>query len=296
MRFHRRAAFAAAQIKTRIGGMKYYPYVPTAPLSEFVEIVFHLSGYMPELPHERLVPDGSCSLVIELDHQERWIVDNETMQPIQSCRRSWLSGPHEHFLTISALPNSELVAIRFKPGGLYPFVSQSIDSVKNTVVPAISYFGNSIYQLRKSLLDLDNQEVVHSIPGWLESQLNLESKIPESVTKTLDKLIENPAISTISTVVKESELSRKHLNDLFRKYVGLSPKRFQRILRFNRALAKIQNDQKLLWKEISLDCGYSDQAHFIHDFKQFCGMNPTEFLELSTNRANFFPIQIKNQK
>jgi methylphosphotriester-DNA--protein-cysteine methyltransferase len=57
--------------------------------------------------------------------------------------------------------------------------------------------------------------------------------------------------------------------------VGLTPKRFARVRRFGRVLQSIELGRPVAWSQVAASCGYFDQAHLIHDFREFSGMNPT---------------------
>jgi len=74
------------------------------------------------------------------------------------------------------------------------------------------------------------------------------------------------------------DCSRRHLIAVFRDHVGLPPKTVARVLRFHRAIALY--DQGLCggWADIAYACGYTDQAHFVNDFRRFAGVSPTVFL------------------
>jgi AraC-like DNA-binding protein len=60
--------------------------------------------------------------------------------------------------------------------------------------------------------------------------------------------------------------------------VGLSPKLFCRVQRFQQVLKIVRREREVDWAEIALGCGYFDQAHFIHDFHAFSGINPSKYL------------------
>ena len=61
----------------------------------------------------------------------------------------------------------------------------------------------------------------------------------------------------------------------FEKVVGITPKRFARVRRFGRVLESVELGRPVRWSAVAASCGYFDQAHLIHDFQEFAGMNPT---------------------
>ena len=70
----------------------------------------------------------------------------------------------------------------------------------------------------------------------------------------------------------------------------MTPKYFQRILRFNEVLHRIHNEQSVEWPKVYIESGYYDQAHFIKDFSRFSGINPQTFVDKFNEQINFFPL------
>jgi len=59
--------------------------------------------------------------------------------------------------------------------------------------------------------------------------------------------------------------------------VGMSPKLFLRIQRFDRLLARVSRASEVQWANVAADHGYYDQSHFIRDFRDFTGMTPSVY-------------------
>ena len=76
----------------------------------------------------------------------------------------------------------------------------------------------------------------------------------------------------------------------FSEAVGLTPKTFCRMHRFQRVLKLIHDAREVDWTDVSLSCGYFDQAHFIHDFRAFAGINPTTYMLHKTEHLNHVPL------
>ena len=272
--------------------MIYVPYAPDGILADSLDAMFYIQGYTPEHDIERLTPDGKLSLVIELDGQERFVFNNETLEPQQSCKEAWLSGMHTGYLSISALNNTSLLAIQFKPGKAYPYLKKPLDLYKDRVVPAIDVFGSSILSLRNVLRSThEPQAKLDKAAEWLTEQYD-EAFLPhEQVLSALNQIIANPTVSNLKDVIDQQNFSPKHFLHLFKKQIGLSPKALQRVLRFSEVLQLILAEKHVQWAQISVECGYYDQAHFIKDFLHFSGYNPKEFLDEDHDRPNFFPVE-----
>ncbi len=85
-------------------------------------------------------------------------------------------------------------------------------------------------------------------------------------------------------------LSPKRFIQVFSEEVGLTPKLFCRVRRFQEVLRLIEKGQHIEWAEIALTCGYFDQAHCIHDFRAFSGLNPTTYLTHRGEHRNHVPL------
>jgi AraC-like DNA-binding protein len=95
---------------------------------------------------------------------------------------------------------------------------------------------------------------------------------------------------SVSTVSGQIGLSSRRFIQVFSQEVGLSPKLFCRVQRFQRVLRRVHRGVDIDWVAVALGCGYFDQAHFIHDFKEFSGVNPTAYLAAHTEHLNHVPI------
>jgi AraC-like DNA-binding protein len=95
-----------------------------------------------------------------------------------------------------------------------------------------------------------------------------------------------PFVTSISTVTAATGMSAKRFIERFKLGVGVTPKRYCRIRRFHRAVTQSHRGQPVDWTRVAQDCGYFDQAHFIHDFRAFAGITPTAYQEARTAFQN----------
>jgi AraC-like DNA-binding protein len=93
--------------------------------------------------------------------------------------------------------------------------------------------------------------------------------------------------SEVGAVVKESGYSHRGLLAMFRRAMGLTPKRYLRVLRMQRVLRRVGLAP---WADIALDAGFSDQAHFVREFRGITGVTPTEYLRRRTVHRNHVSI------
>jgi AraC-like DNA-binding protein len=106
----------------------------------------------------------------------------------------------------------------------------------------------------------------------------------------VQRFVNEPHRTTIADVVGETGISHKHFIDEFRRHVGLTPKLFCRIQRFRQVLSEISHRRTVDWADVASSCGYFDQAHFVHDFQAFAGLNPTVYLRNQPGEPRFVPV------
>ncbi len=77
---------------------------------------------------------------------------------------------------------------------------------------------------------------------------------------------------------------------MFKKQVGITPKAYLKIMRFQKTINEIEQSGNIDWALLSHDCGFYDQAHFINDFKLFSGFAPEEYIKRKSKYVNYIPV------
>lgn len=108
--------------------------------------------------------------------------------------------------------------------------------------------------------------------------------------------IKNYESLSSSDLASAACLGQKQFTRVFNKYVGLSPKTYLRLLRFNKAMKEIQQSTKEnSLKEMAWQCGYYDLAHMTKDFTQLCGYSPSKIVELGAQLTEAFQKDFSSQ-
>ena len=248
---------------------------------------------MPDHSIERLVPTGHIFILTELDGIERNTFDSQTLEINGSYREVWISGAHRNHISISAHEKEEMFVIQFKPYGAYPFFHFPVAELNEQILPAQEVIDKSLLDIRKQLIQASSSKEKFEIAqNWLLSRFQDSKQPPEELVIFINNL-HAKSDYPLTELIDDYPTSQKNLIDQFKKYVGLTPKYYHRILRFNEMLKKTQNNEAICWTDIAYVCGYSDQSHFIKEFKHFLGLNPREFLKMEFNKSdelNFFPM------
>lgn len=266
------------------------------PLVNQIESIFYHRGLKPDHSIERVVPTGHVFIIFELDGFEYHTYDKNTLKPNGTYKNVWISGMHKDYLSISAHQDSEMLVIQFKTNGSYPFLKIPIHLLNNKVVDAQEVFGNEILELRDQILEVEDcLEKFKNVEDWLTKRFNVD-KIPNNDILDILTQLETKPVTESSKIIASYPNTQKHLISQFKTYFGLTPKVFHRIFRFNEILKQIKNKEQLVWAQIAYEFGYSDQSHFIKEFKEFSGFNPQEFINSNFHKddeTNFFPLDRK---
>jgi AraC-like DNA-binding protein len=111
-----------------------------------------------------------------------------------------------------------------------------------------------------------------------------------AIAFALEEFQRVPHARTVSEVTARVGLSHRHFIRLFGEEVGLTPRIFCRVRRFQEALRLCAGEEQIGFGELALACGYFDQAHFIRDFRAFSGLSPTAYLKHRSEHLNHVPL------
>ncbi|MBQ4822124.1 AraC family transcriptional regulator [Aquimarina sp. MMG016] len=199
---------------------------------------------------------------------------------------------HKNYISISAHQKSEMFVIQFKPFGAYPFFHFPIQELNERILPAEDILGEEIIQLREEIYTQnDSKDKFVAAEKWLTHRFDTNKTPPNALLTVLEELQKTSA-TNYAEVIEKYPNTQKHLINQCKKYIGITPKYFQRILRFNEILHQIHQKEKISWSQVAYQCGYADQSHFIKEFKHFSGFNPEEFIyrDFNDDEPNFFPL------
>src|SRR4029077_555035 len=134
--------------------MLYLTHIPRQPLNQFVEIFWYYDGF-PRRSHtkERLMPDGSVELIINLKENEARIYDRNDPEKCQRLPGTLVCGPHAEFFVIDTAEQDSVMGIHFKPGGAFPFFKLPADELHNRHVSLEDLWGAETGLLRERVLE-----------------------------------------------------------------------------------------------------------------------------------------------
>lgn len=268
-----------------------YTYVPPPPLSDFVDLFWWYTGPDPAHAKERLLPDGAVELVIDLRDQPLRIYDRHDTTRFQCFGNALVCGPHSEASVIDTANQASIMGVHFKPGGAFPFFNLPADEMSNTHVALDTLWGAAAGEMYEQLLAAPTPAAKFRV---LAQTLLAHPTRPltrhPAVAGALQLFQATAVPRPVAAVTEQIGLSQRRFIQVFRAEVGLTPKLFCRVRRFQAVLRCLDQSQPVDWTGVALTCGYYDQAHFIHDFQALAGLNPTTYLARRTEHFNHVPL------
>jgi AraC-like DNA-binding protein len=256
--------------------MRFWTYHPGPPLSGFVDLFWYYENYAPSHPRESLLPTATTELVIHTDGSDR--------SPV-------VSGPRSRPFELDTSQPASMVGVHFKPGGASSFLDGSMTDLHNTHAALECLWGRKSGELQDRLMEcrtpngkfrILEQTLVQIVGHGLGRHAAVEFALKEFTA--------SEQVPTIAKVTSRVALRHKRFIKLFTQQVGVTPKLFCRIERFQRALRRLETLKRVNWADFALACGYYDQAHFNNEFRSFSELTPTNYMLLRGDHFNHVPL------
>ncbi len=172
-----------------------------------------------------------------------------------------------------------MILIVFKPHGVKSFFNLPISELLNENLPLQDLIGNEAHELEDKLFNSknNNQRIIY-LENFLLKRLIFDKDF-DRVEHAI-KLIENSKGQIITqNLAQEVCLGIKQFERFFSKYVGINPKKYTSIIRFQNVIKMKREFKELNMTQLAFDNEYYDQSHFIHDFKNLTDLTPYAFFK-----------------
>ena len=256
---------------------------PTGILSKYIQNYFivETDNSNDYLPIERVYPCGYATMVFHYGYPSKFQKKNSSnyIEP-----NLLICGQQTNYYDLSLSGKTGMILVVFKPHGVKSFFNFPITELLNENLSLNELVKNEAVELEDKLLNAPNNKlrVIH-----LENFL-----IKRLITYAEGFAVQNNEFERVEHAIKIIENSKgqikaqdiahnvclgiKQFERIFSKYVGVNPKKFASIVRFQNVI-QINSMNNNSMSQIAFDNGYYDQSHFIHDFKSLTGLTPKAF-------------------
>lgn len=255
--------------------VQFLSLIPQAPLNHLVETIWDWEAAFHSHRLERVLPVANAGLIINLAEDQTRVYDEQ-----YRCTRfsgSTLDGPRTCSNIIDTEEQVAVMGVVFRPGGAAMFFRERMDLLANGSVDLEDLVGRSARLLREQLLEARGpHRRLALLKRWLERRATAAAPV-SPIHRALAALDSDARVSALAATARGLGWSPRQLGERFRQQVGITPKRYLRLKRFHRIIAMTEARQRIDWAGLSADCGYHDQAHMAHEFREFSGLSPAAY-------------------
>ncbi len=235
----------------------------------------------PPFPEQSLFFYPSDQISVESD-------DKKEPNEVPPCI---IAGPRNNRMNLRFGYRHHVIKISFQPGGLYRLLGIPMEELLgNCGIDARDVWGSEVNLILEQLRETDSiyEEKILIEKFLLSKSIRLKQRL--AIDPVMLVMMKGGGLIPIERLAHESCLSNRQFERVFKNRIGLSPKFFSRLVRFSRAWLLKETQPDIHWLQLAHECGYYDQMHFIRDFREFTGANPSQ-IEAALLNA---PVRLKN--
>ena len=217
--------------------------------------------------------DGHVSFTCELgqvcDPDGRWRVDSRAL-------RGTIVGP---LCAVGRTERGDLpstVGAFFRPARVAPFLGVPISDLTDRAIAIDDVWGTVSARLPSELCELDEAERIDRFESVLLTRLarGHQSSGSVDVAAVAASIVQRRGRVNVDDLARAAGVSRQHFARAFRERIGIAPKLYSRLARFQSLLVYAHSRARVDWARAALDVGYADQSHMIAEFREFSGLTP----------------------
>jgi AraC-like DNA-binding protein len=264
--------------------MLYERIKKLGPLSDIIDCYWVVESDHTEVTRQKIIPDGFPEIIFHYGDPYRINISGswETQSP------ELLAGQIRNHFMLENTGISGMIGIKFKPAGITRLFDIEMATFTDRVVDLNTILEKEFIPISEFLLsDKEYTDKVSSLDNFFGEMNPKNTENDLLISQIVEKIFESRGLISVSEITKLFDIGERKLERLFKKYVGLSPKFYCRIIRFN-YIFEILQERKIKWSELAHLSGFYDQSHFISNFQEFTGEDPSAYFFEEDNLANFF--------
>ncbi|MBI3167789.1 MAG: AraC family transcriptional regulator [Chloroflexi bacterium] len=248
---------------------------PSQHLAPYVRSYWYFYGNQPMTGYheEYMNPTGGYGIAFNYGH--KFLVDGKYLtEPI------FLDGANTISRKVGFVGRVELLGIRFREGGAYPFLGIPLSELRNEIEFLMANDKSKLLELYARLGELRTlSERIKLIEIWLTERLALGQTHPEIIRASLAMQRDFRIALKVPDLASELGIGQRQLERLYHVHVGMTPKQYSQLLRLEAARYALKQLNGETTTSLALELGYYDQAHFIREFKEILQVTPFVYMK-----------------
>jgi AraC-like DNA-binding protein len=273
--------------EAEVGAHRYLSRSPGRALEPFISAIWYFEGAFPH-HRERIIPNGEISLHVNLADDELRSYHGDDLSELRATHGAALTGACAEPFGIDTAEQRSILGVSFKPGGALPFFRPPASETVEEHVALDALWGRDGALVRERLLEADGAQAKLAVMEKILTEALVRPLLPDACVEHAVSALERGM--AVQDVVDRVGLSMSTFKRRFVTHVGLTPKRFARVRRFQRVITEVAAQRPACWASLALRHGYFDQAHLIRDFHRFAGVSPTQYGPRAPGEASHVAI------
>ena len=257
--------------------MYHKVYLPSADLQPFIYsyIIIKIDiGNSVETSY--IIPHGCPQLIFFCSNPSKYMLDIHDEGMHFRCQ-SFVGGQINRPIFFEYSGYSKAVAVMFKPSGIYHLLNIPQHEFTNQICDLNLLLGRKRNFIDHIISAPSDTMKIQKTEALLRTYLKNNYQ-KTKIDMAVDMIIKNKGNINMKKIKSELYFAHRTFERRFQKIIGLTPKEYAKIVRFNHIFKLIRSNPDFDWQDITLLCGYYDQSHLIRDFKRFTDIHPTSYM------------------
>jgi AraC-like DNA-binding protein len=255
---------------------------PPEALRSIIECYWIAESNDPTPIIEKIIPDGYTEIIFH--YGDPYLIRLKNTWEQQS--KDLVAGQITRHFFLQNTGHAGVIGIKLKPTALTHLYGIHQNTLTDKVINLAE-----IQQMSAEIPELDlrnttdHEERIAVLNKYFQS---IVSRFKQGVAdRAVEMILVANGMLSVNDITSTLFVTERQLERLFKNYIGLSPKFYCRIIRFNYIFQCMQKESTK-WADVLYDAGFYDQSHFIRNFKAFTGEEPSSYPLEKNNLANFF--------
>lgn len=251
----------------------YREFAPQAALRAYVDRLWLLEGPASAIESGPIPPDGRTEIIV---HAGDPFARRDADGALRVQERVLMAGQATRALELVPQGHARLVGARLHPAGAHALLRVPQHELANAVVSLDTLAPRLARRLADDVATRQETEgMAEALSRALAGAAASTPAASSPAARAVDRALACRGLVRVDGLATGAGLSRRQLERVFLDQVGLSPKLFLRIIRFQEALGALRDrPERPDWARVAVEHGFYDQAHFIRDFRAFAGATP----------------------
>jgi len=264
--------------------LNYRQMAPPEHLKAYIRYLWTWQG-STNTQRFKIIADGCPGLIFQKSERPSFYQNGKQVSSF------FVYGQATKYAEVS-FSESITIGICFRPNALKSIFGIDAFELTDTCMELDDFIGEDGTCLYEQLVQSYSvQAQIALLLSFLESQIqDNHSTIDQQISYAIDMIIRSKGTIALKYLESNLQLSQRTLERKFKQQIGLSPINFLRICRFQASLNQLKNKAYKKLSDVAYTNGYADQSHYIRSFKEFAGLSPFRFQDLSNSISHEFPL------